>query len=74
MRKIAVRVKPNAKASELVREKDGSWHARLKAPPAEGKANAELVRLVAAYFDVPKSRVRIKSGHSSRTKLVEVDD
>ncbi|HEX7060858.1 MAG TPA: DUF167 domain-containing protein [Woeseiaceae bacterium] len=74
MRKITVKVKPNAKTSELVRESDGSWHARLKAPPAAGKANAELVVLVAGYFDVPKSRVRIKSGHASRTKLVEIDD
>ena len=67
MRKIAVTAKPNAKTSELVRNPDGSWHARLKSPPAEGKANAELVALVAAYFGVPKSQVSIKSGRSGRT-------
>ena len=74
MKRILVKVKPNARASELVRAADGGFHARLKSPPAEGKANAELVGLVAAYFDVPKSRVRIKSGHSGRTKQVEIDD
>jgi uncharacterized protein YggU (UPF0235/DUF167 family) len=74
MKKIVVKAKPNAKASVLERAADGSWHARLTAPPADGKANAELVELVAAYFDVPKSRVRIKSGHSARAKLVEIDD
>lgn len=74
MRKITVKVKPNAKTSELERAADGSWHARLKSPPAEGKANAELVALVAACLDLPKSRIRIKSGHASRTKLVEIDE
>lgn len=51
---------------------DGSWQARLKSPPAEGKANAELVQLVAKHFGVPKSRVEIRSGHSGRSKLIRV--
>ncbi len=73
MTKILVRVKPNARVSELEQMSDGSWHARLKSPPAEGKANAELVQLVARHFDVPKRRVTLKSGQSGRTKLVQID-
>lgn len=74
MKKIVVKVKPNAKASELEHSSDGGWHARLKSPPAEGRANAELIGLVAARFGVPKSRVSIKSGKSGRTKLVQIED
>ena len=74
MKKILVKVKPNAKASMLERSSDGSWHARLKSPPAEGKANAELIALVAAHLGVPKSRVSIRSGHTARTKLLEIAD
>lgn len=74
MKKVLVQVKPGAKASELERASDGSWHARLRSPPTEGKANAELIGLVAARFGVPKSRVSIRSGRSGRTKLVRIDD
>lgn len=69
---IQVRVKPNARASELV-EGDGGWVARLKAPPVDGRANAELVRLVAERFGVPRSAVSIRSGAGGRLKLVDID-
>jgi uncharacterized protein (TIGR00251 family) len=70
---LQVKVKPNARVSSLTQEPDGSWTARVKAPPVEGKANEELIRLVAAHFRCPKSAVTIKSGASGRTKRIEVD-
>lgn len=70
---LQVKVKPNARASSLVRESDGTWTARVKAPPVDGKANEELVRLVAAHFRCPKSAVTIKSGASGRLKRIEVE-
>ena len=69
---LQVRVKPNARTSSLAQAPDGSWVATLKSPPVDGKANAELVGLVAAHFGCPKAQVRIKSGASGRTKLVRV--
>jgi uncharacterized protein (TIGR00251 family) len=69
---ITVRVKPNARASELVAGADGAWEARLKAPPVDGKANAELVALVAARFGCAKSAVSIRAGAGARTKRVEI--
>ena len=74
MKKILVKVKPNAKTSKLERLSDGGWHAHLKSPPAEGKANAELIALVAGHFGVPKSCVTLKSGASSRSKLLQIDE
>jgi uncharacterized protein len=70
---LQVRVKPRARASELVREADGTWLARLKSPPVDGRANQELVALVAAHFKCPKAAVSIKSGASGRLKIVKVD-
>jgi hypothetical protein len=67
-----VKVKPNARASSLTQEADGTWTARVKAPPVDGKANEELIRLVAAHFRCAKSGVAIKSGASGRTKRIEV--
>ena len=59
--------------SSLVRESDGTWTARVKSPPVDGRANAELIALVAGHFRCPKSAVSIKSGASGRSKLVSVD-
>ncbi len=49
------------------------WLARLKSPPVDGKANKELVALIAARFVCPKSAVSIKSGASGRVKWVQVE-
>ena len=67
-----VRVKPRSRKSELVRDETGAWVAHIQSPPVDGKANAELIALVAAHFGRPKSAVSIKSGASSRVKLVQV--
>ena len=71
---LAVKVRPRSRASTLTRQADGSFVATLKAPPVDGRANAELVGLVAGYLKLPKAAVRIKAGAGGRTKLVEVPD
>jgi hypothetical protein len=70
---IDVRVRPNAGASVLEQNADGTWSARLKAPPVDGKANAELLALVARAFGCPRSAVSIRSGAGARLKRVEID-
>lgn len=70
---IQVKVKPNARVSELEKVADGTWLAKLKSPPVDGKANAELVALVAAHFRCRKAAVSIKSGASARLKLVRIE-
>ena len=69
---IRVKVKPNARASSLERLEDGSWLARLKAPPVEGRANAELVALVAERFGCRRADIEIRSGASGRMKLLRI--
>lgn len=70
---LQVKVKPRARVSELVEEPDGTWVARLKSPPVDGKANAELVGLVAQRFGCARAAVSIKSGASGRLKLVRIE-
>jgi uncharacterized protein len=70
---LRVKVKPNARVSSLAQMPDGTWLASLKSPPVEGKANAELVALVAKQFQCPKAAVAIKAGGSGRIKLVKVE-
>jgi uncharacterized protein YggU (UPF0235/DUF167 family) len=71
-RVIQVRVKPGTRMSALEETSPGVWLAKLKAQPIEGKANAELIRLLAKHFGVSRSAVAIKAGASARTKLVRI--
>ena len=70
---IQVKVKPNSRASLLEQSVDGTWLAQIKSPPVDGKANEELLTLVAKHFRCRKSDVSIKTGGSSRIKLVRID-
>ena len=70
---LKVKVRPLAKLSELSQGADGVWTAKLKAPPVDGKANEELIALVAERFRCRKSHVTIKAGASGRMKLVKVE-
>jgi uncharacterized protein (TIGR00251 family) len=67
---IRVKVKPKARESSLTQMSDGTWLARLKSPPIEGRANHELIGLVAEHFGCAKRSVSIKSGVSGRFKVV----
>jgi uncharacterized protein (TIGR00251 family) len=71
---LQVKVKPRANTSSLEKLADGTWIAKLKSPPVDGKANAELIELVAERFRCPKAAVTIKSGAGGRLKLVKVAD
>ena len=70
---LQLKAKPGSSRSELVQEPDGTWTARLKSPPVDGKANAELIALVARHFGCAKSAVSIHSGGGSRFKRVRVE-
>ena len=74
MKTLQVKVKPNARASELEEQSNGTWLARVKAPPVDGKANAELIALIAERFGVTKARVVVKSGAGGRMKLVQIKE
>ena len=74
MKTIQVKVKPNARVSAFEQQADGSWLAQIKSPPVDGKANEELVALVARHFGRRKSQVNIRSGASGRMKLVQIED
>lgn len=70
--KISVKVKPNSKEQSVIKNEDGGLLVRLKSPPVEGKANQELINILAEEFKVKKSQIKIKSGSSSRKKIIEI--
>jgi uncharacterized protein (TIGR00251 family) len=74
MKTIRLKVKPGSRVEELTELDDGTWLARVKAPPVDGKANAAVIALVARHFGLRKSQVSIKSGASARMKLVTLEE
>ena len=71
--RFPVRAGPRASRSEVVGDHDGALKVRLAAPPVDGAANRELVKLLARKLSVAQSAVRVVAGESSRNKLVEVE-
>ncbi|MGH7773281.1 MAG: DUF167 domain-containing protein [Candidatus Binatia bacterium] len=70
--KISVTVKPRAKRREVRKTADGEYSASVQAPAREGKANQALIELLADYFSVPKSSVKVIRGQAGRRKLIEI--
>lgn len=70
---IDVKVKPNSKQSKIEINEEGTLVAFVKAQPIDGKANAELVSLLASHFGIYKRQVSIKTGASGRMKRIELD-
>jgi uncharacterized protein (TIGR00251 family) len=69
---LKIKVKPNSHKQNIQEEPDGSLIISLKSPPVDGKANEELIKLLAKRFDLPKSQITIKLGASSKNKLIEL--
>jgi hypothetical protein len=70
MMQILVEVRPNAKQKKIEKITDSVYKIHLSAPPTEGKANKQLIEMLAEYFGVAKSLIEIKAGKSARTKVV----
>jgi uncharacterized protein len=73
MAEIWVRLTPRAGRDEVRGERDGRVLARVSAPPANGRANEALCRLVAKLAHVGRGRVAIVRGARSRDKLLRVE-
>jgi len=69
---LDVRVQPRAARTEFAGLHGERLRVRLNAPPVDGRANAALVEFIAKAFDVPRARVSIEHGLSSRDKKVRV--
>lgn len=69
---IRVKVKPRSRVTSLAQMSDGTWLARVRSPPIDGRANHELIALIAEHFRCSKGVISIKSGECGRLKLVRI--
>ena len=72
--KITAHLKPNSRhREEVVVGSDGTYIIYTKAPAIEGRANAAAIKLLAKYFGVSKSQVRLLRGVTSKYKVFDID-
>lgn len=71
---LALHIQPGAKKTGVVGVHGDALKVRLAAPPVEGRANDALLAFLAETLDVPKSRLYLVSGQTSRSKCVAVND
>ncbi|MBB1562609.1 DUF167 domain-containing protein [Candidatus Saccharibacteria bacterium] len=72
--KIPARLKPNSRhREEVVVGSDGTYIIYTKAPAIEGRANAAAIKLLAQYFGVPQSGVRLVRGARAKHKVFLID-
>ena len=73
--KISAKIKPNSRyREEVVAGDDGSLVVYTKAPAIEGRANLAAVKLLAKYYGVAPSRIKLVRGVTSRNKIFEIAD
>ncbi len=73
MARVTIKVHTRARRSRIAGRLGEAWKLDLAAPPVDGKANDECVRFFAELAGVPRARVRIVTGATSRTKVVDVE-
>jgi len=69
---ININVSPNSSSSKIIKVDEDNYRAKLKNPPIKGRANKELVELLAKYFKVEKEDVEIMRGLTGRYKVVRI--
>ena len=70
---VHIEISPNASKNEIVPFND-SAKIKITAQPIENKANKALIEFLSKYFSVPKSKIKITKGLTSKNKTIEFDN
>jgi uncharacterized protein (TIGR00251 family) len=68
---LKIKVIPNAGKNEVIKEGE-ILKVKISSPPTKGKANKEVIELLANFFGVKKNCIRIIKGEKSREKIIEI--
>jgi uncharacterized protein (TIGR00251 family) len=72
--KISARVIPNSSRNSIAVLEDGTYKIKITTAPLDGKANVAVVKLLSKHLSIPQSRISILRGHTSKQKLIEIED
>jgi len=73
MKLLEVKVQTGARVNSVIAMPDGSFKVKTTAVPEKGKANVEVIKLLAEYLEIPKSNLSIAGGATSSRKKIRVD-
>ena len=71
MHQYSITVKPGSSQEKIVENTDGTLTIYLRAKPHDGEANTALIKLLAKYFNIPKTSIKVTRGAKSRHKTIE---
>lgn len=70
--KIFIKVKTKTKVKKIVKIDKTHYIIFTNAPPEKGKANKEVIKTLAKYFDITISKINIISGEKLKEKIIEI--
>ncbi|MFA5307113.1 MAG: DUF167 domain-containing protein [Candidatus Babeliales bacterium] len=70
---LEIKVIPSSGRQDLFRDKSGSLKCHLKNPPENGKANAELIKMLAKNLGLGQNAVQLLSGATARKKIIKIE-
>jgi len=70
--KIKIKVIPKSSRAQITEDLEGHLRVKLKSAPVQGKANKELIELLARHYQVAKSQIKIIKGQTSKNKTVDI--
>lgn len=71
---LTVKVTPKSKQSKIAGFENGILKVYVHAPPEKGEANKEVIELLSAFFKLPKSKIILVKGQTSRIKTFLLED
>ncbi len=70
---LHVKVKPNSKIDEIIRDANGLLKVKIKAPATEGRANKYLVAYLAEVLGTSKSKITLLKGSTNQHKTLNIE-
>ncbi|MFQ5721651.1 MAG: DUF167 domain-containing protein [Candidatus Aminicenantales bacterium] len=70
---LTVTVRPRTPQQRVERIDSTTYKVSVHSPPVRGKANQEVIKLLAFYFNLPPSKLKIIKGQKSGQKLIRIE-
>jgi len=67
--KIRVRAKPNSRTESVKKIDNNYYEVKVNVPPEKGKANLKIIEMLSKHFNIPKSKISITKGKTSKEKV-----
>lgn len=69
---LKIKVEPRSSRAGIIGQYGDALKVKLTSPPVEGKANKELIEILAKEFSIARKDIEIISGQSSKNKIVKL--